>query len=57
MGNRNLKKRCKKILITSIALDGKMSGYNIELINIVLTRVKRSVIAGCGADAKVGAGI
>lgn len=57
MGNRNLKKRCKKILITSIALDDKMSGYNIELINKVLNPVKRSVIAGCRADAKVGAGI
>ena len=57
MGNGNLKKRCKEILITSIALNGKMSGYNIELINKVLKPVKSSVIAGCGADGKVGAGI
>jgi cyclase len=45
------KRGAGEILINSIEMDGKMSGYNIELINRVSKYVNIPVIAGCGAGS------
>ena len=45
------KRGAGEILINSIEMDGKMSGYNIELINRVSKSVNIPVIAGCGAGS------
>ena len=45
------KRGAGEILINSIEMDGKMSGYNIELINKVSKSVNIPVIAGCGAGS------
>ncbi|MAJ05445.1 MAG: imidazole glycerol phosphate synthase subunit HisF [Crocinitomicaceae bacterium] len=43
------KRGAGEILINSIELDGKMNGYNTDLINRVSKSVNIPVIAGCGA--------
>jgi cyclase len=45
------KRGAGEILINSIGMDGKMSGYNTELINRVSKSVNIPVIAGCGAGS------
>lgn len=43
------KRGAGEILINSIEMDGKMNGYNFELINRVSKSVNIPIIAGCGA--------
>lgn len=45
------KRGAGEILINSIEMDGKMNGYNTDLINRVSKSVNTPVIAGCGAGA------
>ena len=45
------KRGAGEILINSIEMDGKMSGYDVDLINRVTKSVSIPVIAGCGAGA------